>query len=65
MKYRLIVTALEDNPSYAEQYKTYLERSCYSSSAPPVERFERRSLEIELTDEEYRAVRKAVVGVMA
>lgn len=64
MKYKLTVVELVENPRYSEQLQKYEEklRYNYDSQPYPQTHIESRTLEIELREKEYQAVREAVLG---
>jgi hypothetical protein len=66
--YRLHITRFEPNPNYAEELKAWNDTRRYGppfdgASGPMPDR-ELRSLEVVLTDEEFEAVKRAVLEVM-
>jgi len=69
MKYKLTVVSLTENPKYAEELEAANSRRQYPQYGGegvsfPHQFIENRTLEVELTEQEYKAVRKAVIEVM-
>lgn len=66
MKYKLTVVGLTENPNYTAQLQKYEERTRYTydhnNAQHPPTHVESRTLEIELREKEYQAVREAVLA---
>lgn len=65
--YKLTVTKQEENPNYTEEVKLYKQsRNGFyggqSDLTHPQKVFESSKLEVELTDEEYEAIKQAVLS---
>jgi len=66
MKYKLKVLKTEDNPDFEEDLRRWREDIRYPrfnseiQNEPPRE-FIRNAMEVELTDEQFEAVKKAVI----
>lgn len=67
MKYKLIVQRFEKNEDYEREMRDWDERwnrhSCPPEIRPMPER-ERMALEVSLTEEEFLAIKKAVIEVI-
>jgi hypothetical protein len=59
--YRLQVTKFVDNPNYDKEMDEYKSRSTYQLVDHPMSRLEERNLDVTVTDEEYKAIKKAVL----
>lgn len=63
--YRLTVSKTVPNPNFEQQMKTYVDRSGYGMvPQSPDREVVDRVLEVELTDAEFAAIKKAVLGVL-
>lgn len=63
--YKLLITKTVENKNYEEQMIEYKEKSKYTnfmSERIPEREIIERTLEIELTDEEYKAIKKAALN---
>ena len=66
-RYKITVERFTVNPNYAEEYKEWRERNRYGnnySNAEPVLLIPEKSLTSELTEDEFKAVKKACLEVM-
>ncbi len=66
MIYKLQVQRLEPNPNYKEEHKKYQSNQSngYTYGAqigPPIEYFEREALGTEISQEQFDAMRKAII----
>jgi len=60
---KLNITKTVPNPKYDEEYKEYKERSKYNYEVRelPMREFDVGVLSVEITDEQFEAIRKAVI----
>lgn len=66
--YKLIIIKYEDNKNYAEEMASYKERGEYfnrnfDTSGIPKREIATNSLEVILTDEEYKKVKESVITI--
>mgnify|MGYP003399420675 FL=1 len=67
MSYRLQLTQFEENPDYADELADYKKRQGYGYSPEgkyPKREIEKRHLDAIVTDEEYKAIKKAVLEIV-
>lgn len=64
--YKIYITHMEPNPNYGEEMKEYQKPSYgYNENRPiPQAYFERKALEVELTDNEFQLFKRAAVEIM-
>lgn len=67
-KYKIEITRYLENKNFDEQAKIWNEKHKYhynnSDSAPPEPFYQEKALSVELTEEEFKEIKKAVMGVM-
>jgi len=63
--YKITITKFVDNPKYDEEMVEYKEKTRYGYNVQyPKATLEERVLESSFTDEEFKAVKKAVLEIM-
>jgi len=65
--YRLQITKFEDNPNYKDEMEEYKDRDKFhyqdgrGDIQHPLAQLEGRKLDLDITDEEYQAIKEAVL----
>ena len=68
MKYRIVITALEENPEYKEQLKAWNARNRYNTvnyDDMPHSELIVKKLETTISEQDFKAVRRALVAEFA
>lgn len=67
-KYKIEITRLVENKNYNEQAKAYNERQRYGhygdQGSMPEPYHQDKALSVDLTEDEFKEIKKAVMGVM-